>query len=278
MIDFAICVSRILAGLLFSLPVGWLLIGAMLPEHSVIVSLWDSPDRHFSMQNFRTVTALIPVGQFILNSLRVVAIGVPFSLLSASLAGFAMIRLSKPAAQALVALSILALLSPPTALWLARFPIYKTVGWLDSPLALIAPALLGGSPFFVLIFYRGFSRISLEQIEASQLDGATYWRIWWSIALPACRTTVLVVAVLSFLLFWNNFSDPLLYLRSENQFTLPVGLQLLAQLDSTRWPVLLAGAVLLAVPPLFLLLLLQGGSGAAALQSEISSRPKLSRR
>jgi multiple sugar transport system permease protein len=49
-------------------------------------------------------------------------------------------------------------------------------------------------------------------------------------------------------MFWGNFTDPLLYLRSESQMTLPVGLRMLAQLDPTRWPVLMAGAVLLTLP------------------------------
>lgn len=231
-------------------PFVWLVLGALWPDNRPL-SDWLTAEWGFrlSVGNFAAVAQTIPLGRFVLNSLRVVALALPVSLLVASWAGFASARLSAPARRWFVWISLAALLAPPTALWLARFPFYRLLGWLDTPLALIAPALLGGSPFFVLLLHSAYLRLSPELLEAAALDGASLWQSWRRVALPNVAGTTAGVAVLNFLYFWNNFTDPLLYIRSTGQMTLPVGVQLLAQMDPSRWPLLLAGSVLLALPP-----------------------------
>lgn len=239
----------LVAALLFLAPSIGLLLGSFWPAGTSIVDLARNPfGFSATFDNYTTAVTLVPMGRFAFNSLRVLLIAVPLTLIVASWAAFAITQLRPRARAFLLQISIAALLAPPTALWLARFPIFRALGWIDTPLPLIAPALLGGSPLFVLIFYWSFRRLPQELFDAAHIDGADLWRIWWSVLLPASSGTVTGIAVLSALFFWSNFTDPLLYLRSEHEMTLPVGLRLLAQLDSTQWPVLLAGSVLLTAP------------------------------
>jgi len=230
-------------------PFVWLIFGALWPDNQPL-SLWLQSDTvRLSSANFAAASALVPMSRFFLSSLRVVVFGLPLSLLVASWAGFAITRLPPNSRDWLVGLSVAALLAPPTALWLARFPLFRLLGWLDTPLALIAPALIGGSPFFVLLLYNAYRRLPDEMLEAAVLDGATLWQCWRLVALPNVAGTTGAVAILNFLYFWNNFTDPLLYVRAVGQMTLPVGVRLLAQLDESRWPVLMAGSLILALPP-----------------------------
>ena len=67
----------------------------------------------------------------------------------------------------------------------------------------------------------------------------------------------MAVVVLSFALYWSDFISPLLYLKSEKLYTLPVGLQMLQQMDATNWPLLMAGAVIMTLPVLLLFFLIQ---------------------
>ncbi|MBI1296285.1 ABC transporter permease subunit [bacterium] len=239
--------------LLFLAPAIWLLLGSFWPADTSVVELARNPlALQPTVENYGVAATLVPMARFAFNSLRVVMIAVPLSLLVASWAAFAMTQMPAQARAIMLRLSIAALLAPPTALWLARFPIFRALGWIDTPLPLIAPALLGGSPLFVLLFYWSFQRLSADLLDAARMDGAGIWRTWWSVVLPSASGTVIGVTVLSTVLFWSNFTDPLLYLRSQDQFTLPVGVRLLAQLDPTQWPVLLAGGVLLTAPVLIL--------------------------
>ncbi len=60
-----------------------------------------------------------------------------------------------------------------------------------------------------------------------------------------------------FILYWSDFFSPLLYLKSEERYTLPVGLQMLQQMDKTNWPLLMAGATLMTVPIVVMFLAVQ---------------------
>jgi multiple sugar transport system permease protein len=226
-----------------------LLLGSLWPDYQPLSAIWQIfQNFQPTLTNYHTAATLVPLAHFAFNSLQVILMAVPLTLLVASLAGFALLHLPHRIQTAIVWFSLGALLAPPTALWLARFPIFKALGWVDTPWPLVSPALIGGTPFFVLLFYWGFRRLSPAFFEAAILEGASPWQVWWHVALPMSSNTVAGVTILSFVMFWGNFTDPLLYLRSESQMTLPVGLRMLAQLDPTRWPVLMAGAVLLTLP------------------------------
>jgi multiple sugar transport system permease protein len=143
------------------------------------------------------------------------------------------------------------------ALWSSRFIIFRQLGWLDSIWALIAPAWMGTSPFFILMFYRAFRRVPAGIYDAARIDGAGVLRTWSQVALPIARPTAVGVALLSFVFYWGDFISPFLYLRSESRYTLPVALQLLQQMNRSDWPLLMAAAVLTALFPVLLFLLAQ---------------------
>lgn len=210
-----------------------------------------------TLENFSRVWQLLPLGRFTLNSLIVVLLAVPLTLLSSSWAGFSMAQLPKPSQRRWIVLSLAVLMVPGVALWSTRFLIYKELGWLNSLWALIAPAWMGSSPFFVLMFYRAFRRIPASIYEAARLQGAGVLASWWQIGLPIVRPTAVAVALLSFILYWGDFITPLLYLRSESRYTLPIALQLLQQMSPSDWPLLMAAAVLATLIPVGLFLLLQ---------------------
>jgi len=240
---------------LFLYPLVWLIIGALWPDFQPLAVIWLAPERFEpSLRNFVTAVELVPMGRFAWNSLRIALIAVPLAVTIASLTGFALLHLPPRTQHLLVGLSLAALLAPQKAVWLARFPIFKTLGLVNTPWPLIAPALLGGSPFYVLIMYWSFRRMPPELFDAAVLDGANGWQLWWRIALPSGREAALAVGLLHFLHVWGDFADPLLYLRATAQMTLPVGLRLLTEVDPTRWPVLMAGALLLAAPAILLFL------------------------
>ena len=88
----------------------------------------------------------------------------------------------------------------------------------------------------MLLFYWIFRRIPHELFESARLDGAGLLSIWSRIAMPLAKPTIMTVAVLTFTDYWSDFMNPLLYLKSESRYTLPIGLRVLQQLDQTNWP------------------------------------------
>lgn len=244
----------------FVLPLAWMVTSSLrlpgLPPPRG-VEWWPQP---LAWSNYLAIFRLAPLGRYLFNSTLVAALGTLLTLLVASWAGFGMAQLHRPGGRAtrfLLGLSVVMLLVPLTALWLGRFVIFNALGWIDSYMALLAPALMGASPFFVLLYYRAFRRVSFETFEAARLEGAGVLALWRRIAMPQVIHTTTAVAVLSFIFFWNDFLNPLIYLKSPARYTLAVGLQQLQQLDRTNWPLLLAGAVVMTVPVIGLFLLVQ---------------------
>lgn len=250
-------VLRLLVGALFLLPLLWMVTASLrdpgLPPPRTIEWLPDP----VQPGNYGAVFEMLPFGRYLLNSLAVVALAVPLTIVTASMAGFAMALLERRSRVALVVLSVALLMVPVTALWLTRFLLFRWVGLTDSLLALVVPALAGSSPLFVLLYYWTFRRVSAEVFEMAHLDGAGVVATWRRIALPLAVPTTIAVAVLTFILYWSDFISPLLYLRSQDLYTLPLGLRQLQQLDPSDWPLLMAGAVMLTVPAVLFFLLVQ---------------------
>ena len=207
--------------------------------------------------NYPAIFRMIPLARYIFNSLFVSAAAVFLTLLVASWAGFGMAQLGRSARRRLLAFSVGLLMLPVTALWLTRFLLFNALGWIDTYLALWAPALMGSSPFFVLLFYWAFRRLETECYEAARLEGAGPLSVWYRVGLPQVRPTVAAVGSLTFILYWNDFINPLIYLKSQSLYTLAVGLQQLQQLDRTNWPLLLAAALVMTLPVVLLFLFAQ---------------------
>jgi multiple sugar transport system permease protein len=246
------------AALLFIIPLMWM-VGASLRQPGLArpTQLEWIPNP-IVLDNYSTVvTELMPFGIYLANSLKVVAVAVPITIIIASWAGFAMAQIAPRPRTWLVLVSLAALMVPVTALWLTRFLVYKWLGALDTLWALILPSFMGTSPFYVLLFYWTFSRVPAELYESARLEGASAFRVWASIAMPLSRPAITAVGVLAFVAYWSNYIDPLLYLNKQVDYTLPIGLQSLQQLPSIGFPLLMAGAVLITVPVIAVFLLAQ---------------------
>lgn len=191
---------------------------------------------------------LVPFGRALLNSVLLAAFMVPLSVLTASWAGLALAQTTGWRWRLLAGAVLLLEMVPGTAVWLTRFAVFKSLGLTDTPVPLVAPALMGGRPLFVLLYAVAFRRLPPELFEAARLEGAGPLQLWRSIALPLVRPTTAAVALLAFALSWSNFIDPLLYLSGEDALTAPLALHALELLGSTQWPVLLAGAVVVTLP------------------------------
>jgi multiple sugar transport system permease protein len=247
----------VLVSLLCLLPLLWMVAASLRQTGTPLPRTLDIFPWPPAWENYVRIFQIVPLGRYLLNSLIVTGLAVPLTLLTASLAGFGMSQLPRKARARLLVLSILLQMVPVTALWLTRFLLLAWIGLTNSHFALIAPALMGASPLFILLFYWSFRRVPLEQYESARLDGASPISTWRLIGLPQARPALLAVGLLAFLFFWNDFINPLLYLKSTRLYTLPVGLMQLQELDKTNWPLLMAASVLVTLPPVGVFLWLQ---------------------
>jgi multiple sugar transport system permease protein len=232
----------------FLLPL-WFMVSGSLREPGTAPprspELLPSP---LSTRSYDRAFDLVDLGRHTVNSLVVAALTVPLAVLVASWAGFALLLVPGRARAILIGLSFGALMIPVTALLVPRFALFRWLGLTDTWVPLVAPALLGLSPFYVLLYYWSFRRLPGELLEAARLEGMQPFSMWRRVAMPLVRPVTIAIALLAFIATWGNFLDPLIYLFDPDLYTLPLGLRSLSSLDRTNYPVLLAGAVVATAP------------------------------
>jgi multiple sugar transport system permease protein len=242
---------------LFGLPLAWMLSASLRQPGLPPPRLFEWLPDPLVWSNYAAIFDLLPLARYAVNSVIVAGLAVPLTLVTASWAGFAMAQLPGRERRRLAVFSVALLMVPITALWLTRYLFFSWLRLTDSYGALLAPALMGTSPLFVLLFYWAFRRVPEELYEAARLEGAGVLTIWRRLALPLARPTLVAVGVLTFLVYWSDFINPMLYLKTQALYTLPLGVQQLRQLDRSNWPLLMAAAVVMTGPAVLLFLAVQ---------------------
>lgn len=142
------------------------------------------------------------------------------------------------------------------------FIIFKNLGWINTYLPLVIPALFG-HPYFIFLLRQFFLTIPEELSEAARLEGASEWGILWRILLPLTKPALAVVVLFRFLWTWNDFLGPLIYLRDEAMYPLALMIYRLQQTATSMgntalaYPHLMAVSTIVALPVIIAFILAQ---------------------
>ncbi len=237
-----------LVALVFLLPLWFMASGSLREPGTPPPRTPELIPQPTSTRSYELAFDHVDLARHTFNSLAGAVLTVPAAVLFASWAGFAFLLVAGRARAVLIGLSFAALMVPLTALLVPRFTMFRWLGLTDSWAPLVAPALMGLSPFYVLLVYWSFRRLPPELFEAARLEGVSPLRMWRRLAMPLVRPVTVAIALLAFIASWGNFLDPLVYLFDPDLYTLPLGLRSLSVLDRTNYPVLLAAAVVATAP------------------------------
>jgi cellobiose transport system permease protein len=206
---------------------------------------------------FENFGAVVTAEQFSIwlafgNSL-LVAVAVSASVVFFStLAGFSFSKLRFRGRQALYVAVLATLIIPAQVGTIPLFVMMNEFGWIDSVLALIVPGLVGAFGVFWMTQYLQ-EALPYELIEAARVDGASMFRTFWSIALPAARPAAATLALFTFIGSWNSFFWPSVVMRS--QLTMPLVVPQLRGAFTSDTGLVMAGVFLVALPLLLVLAL-----------------------
>ncbi|MCH7700291.1 MAG: carbohydrate ABC transporter permease [Planctomycetes bacterium] len=247
--------ALIAVGLVMMTPLLWALSASLQSLEEVYAFPRRSWSADPQWSNFSAAVSKLPFGRFMLNSMCISTVSACGALLTSAMAGYAFARLSWRGRSFWFVVLLLSLLIPSQVLLIPRFLIFKSLGWVGTYKPLIVPAWLGGGAFNVLLFTEFFRRLGTAAEDAALIDGATPWQIFWRIHLPAARPVVVVVVMMSFVLHWQEFLDPLIYLSDFETYPVSLGLRMYQSLAGT-WLNLLMAASLIALVPVALVVLL----------------------
>lgn len=211
------------------------------------LDLWPDPA---VWSNYAAVARFMPLSRLLVNSVLLVVVAVPVTVVVTSMGGLAIAAAGGRLRRWLLGVSVLMLLVPAAALWVPRVVLLRGVGLADTPLTVALLALAGTTPLYVLLFAVAYSRIPPSLLEAAVLEGMGPYAVWRRIAFPLARPAAVAVAALCGLYYWSTFMDPLTLVSSPNNWPVALGLRGLSEMEVALYPIYLAAAVLVTVPAL----------------------------
>lgn len=237
------------------IPLVWMLAASLMPAGQateVPPRLVPAPA---TLAHYRTLLAGLDVGRAFANSVLVAAAVTAVSLLLNTLAGYAFARLRFAGRDRLFGVLLAALVIPGQVAMLPLFLLLRELGLVNTYLGVMIPGL--ASVFGIFLVRQAALGIPQSLLDAARIDGAGELRIYWSIALPAIRPTVITLGVFSFLGTWNDFLWPLIVLSDARRYTLPVALANLLGEHVQDTELMMAGAVVTVLPVVLVFLALQ---------------------
>ena len=233
------------------LPLYWMLATALKSEQQSFALPPEFVPNPIEWSNFTKVFEEVPFGRFIINSFVLVGLNVLGELFAVTLVAYGFARLRFPGRSFLFLLMLATLMIPYQVTLVPRFILFSKLGWVNTYLPLVVPAFTGSS-FLIFMVRQYMMSIPFDLDEAAYIDGASRFRVFWSIILPLSRPALMLVIVFTFVGVWNDFLQPLIYLNDPQLFTVSLGLSFFQGTRETNWNLLMAGSLLATIPPLLL--------------------------
>lgn len=245
-------VALILA-LMTVFPLFWMLSTAF-KEPSEVFSMTLVPQAP-TFQNFVYVFTEVNFLRYLFNTLLVSASVTLIALLFHSMSGYALARLRFPGREVIFMTMFSTFLVSLPVIIVPLFILVRTLGMLNSYAGLIIPAIFNAFGIFLLRQY--YLSIPRELEEAAVIDGAGYWRIYWSLVLPLSKPLLSSLAILFFLTNWNAFLWPLTITSDQDLWMVQVGISAFKGQYSASWNYIMAASTVVAAPTLILFLIFQ---------------------
>ena len=238
-----------LIGLTMVLPLVWMASTSLKEPQAVFTVNVQWVPEPIDWLNYVQIWKVVPFFLFFVNSVFVAVCVTVGHVFSSACAAYAFARLNFPGRDRLFFAYIATMMIPGTVTIIPVFILMRLFGWIDTYEALIIPGIFLAFGTFLLRQF--FMTIPRDLEDAAKIDGASAFRIFWSIILPISKPALAALTLATFMGNWNSFMWPLLVVDSVEKKTLPIGLtyfQELYQYASPDWPLLMAASVVTMLP------------------------------
>ncbi|MBD2863200.1 carbohydrate ABC transporter permease [Paenibacillus oceani] len=239
-------------GIVFLLPFAWMISSSMKPETEVFqFPIRWIPETFQAVKNYTDVWAgQYPFYLYYWNSIKVTVITTATSVLVSCMAAYAFAKIRFAGSGAMFMIVLATYMIPAQAILVPQFIFYRQLGLFDTHLGLVllnSFSVLG--TFMLRQFFMG---INNEYMEAAKIDGAGHWKTFFRIGIPLVKPAIATYGILRFIWTWNDYQNPLIFLKSPDLFTLPLGIKKFADAYGEFYSLMMAASVS-AILPLLLI-------------------------
>ena len=231
-------------------PLVWMVSASLMPSGQA--STFPPPflPRQITLDHYASVLTRLNLARALFNSAFLACSVTLLSLIINSMAGYAFAKFRFRGRDPLFTFLIATMFIPAQVTMLPLFLLLNKMGLVNSYAGVIIPGL---ASIFGIFLIRQFA-ISIPDsfIEAARMDGASDWRIYWSLILPLCKPILITLSIFTFMGTWNDFLWPLIVMTDDSMYTLPVALANLSLEHVQDTELMMAGSVITIAPVLVL--------------------------
>jgi multiple sugar transport system permease protein len=238
------------AGFAMVFPFLWMVLTSLKTLPQLLqdpLSLWPSPA---TFDNYVQAWTSVPFGRAYYNSIYICLLSVAGTLITAAMAGYAFARIRFRGANVLFVVFLATQMIPKQVTLIPFYLLMSKLGWVDSHLSLIVPAMLV-NPFAVFLMRQFVLSLPKELEEAALVDGCGRWRTFRRIVLPNLKPGLAALSIIVALDVWNSFLFPLVLLNTPELFTVPLLLSSFrSQYGSINYALVMAASAIATIPML----------------------------
>lgn len=237
---------------LFLMPFLWMLSASVKIEAEVFLyPIRWLPTQWHAIENYTEVwVGKFPFYKYYWNTIKVTVSTTVISALVSALAAYGFSKIQFSASKYLFLIVLATYMVPQQAILVPQFILYRQIGFFDSHLGLIL--LCSFSVLGTFMLRQFFMGIHNEYIESAKIDGAGHWKIFWRIAFPLVRPAIATYAILRFIWTWNDYQNPLIFLRTDGLYTIQLAMQKFTTINGEFYSLMMAAAVSAIVPLLII--------------------------
>ncbi|HEY9292757.1 MAG TPA: carbohydrate ABC transporter permease [Microlunatus sp.] len=246
----------VLGCLAFLFPLAWLLSTSLKSQDQILVYPIKWIPSPVKWSNYVDIFQVAPFLRYFMNSVIITVFGVAGSLLGSSIAAYAFAKLRFPGRDLFFMIMLATMMVPSWATLIPSYVMFAKIGWTDTFLPILVPAFFA-APFNTFLLRQFFLSVPDELDEAARIDGASTFRTFISIAVPMAKPALIIVGLFSFLLYWNEYLTPLIYLQSDDKYPLSLGVANFIGLQNQDFALAMTGAAIAIAPCLILFFIAQ---------------------
>jgi len=247
----------IAAGILAMIPFVWMILASFKTAAEIRQfppTFWP---QEWTLSNYTTIIQdpKLPLLTFYKNSLFIAGMNVIIVLFVSSLLGYIFSKFEFPGRNIIFWYILATMMIPAQVTMIPGYLILAEVGLLNNLWGLILPSAIDA--FAIFLMRQFIMTVPNDLIYAARVDGASEFRIYWSVVLPQVKPALATLGMLTFMFNWNAYLWPLIVLTEQSKRTLPIILTWYSTQHSSQQNLVMAAAVLMVIPVLVIFALAQ---------------------
>ena len=228
-------------------PLLWLFLSTFKTNTELYANPWGLPE-HFSLDNYVQAITEGHILQYFGNSVIIAVSAVLVAVVLSSMVSYAITRMQWKLSRLTLNVFLLGMMIPVYAMVVPLFSMFNRMGLLNTHLAVIIPHIAIAFPMAIFIMTGFMGSLPKEMEEAAVMDGCNIYQIFFKIIMPISKSSVVTVAVVTFINIWNDLLLPQIFLTDASEMTLPVGLTEFQGQHATNYVAEIAAVIITIIP------------------------------